>query len=116
MSQERRRYPRVPCVLPIRLTPLGEPGVIETLTKSLSVGGVRCLSPVKRPLLTPVSVELIPGKGLDPIMVSGKILWVEPVPMSEQFQLGIEFSNLKEQDSRRLSVYISKISSSNTSK
>ena len=64
MVPERRSSPRVPTYQPIRLQKSGAPSVVETLTKDLSAGGVRCLSIPLFPVSSDLNVELVlTGRG-----------------------------------------------------
>jgi c-di-GMP-binding flagellar brake protein YcgR len=110
MVEDRRRSGRVCCLLPVQLYPQGEPSVIETLTKDIGEGGLRIVSPVIRPVSTPVSIEVTLGTGEQPMSLRAQIVWVRVVPESEQFYLGIAFEDLSELDTKRLSRYIEKVS------
>ena len=111
MVQERRRFPRIGCMLPVRLYPRDNPKVIETLTKDLGQGGLRCLSPSSRTVSSLVSLEIALGPGERPLSLRACIVWVEMVPNSKQFYLGLAFQDLSDEDTVRLSSYIDKVSS-----
>ncbi|MBI4322735.1 MAG: PilZ domain-containing protein [Candidatus Omnitrophica bacterium] len=108
---ERRRAPRVGCVLPVQLYAHDDPKVIETLTKDLSTSGLRCLSPVVKGAASPVSLEMTLGQGERPLSLRAKIVWFERVPHGNQFYLGLAFQNLSDQDTRRLSRYLERLAS-----
>lgn len=114
MTQERRRLPRIGCVLPVRLYSSEQPNVpkvIETLTKDLGSGGLRCLSPSEHTVSSPISLEITLGPGEKPLSLRAQIVWVETVPHSQQFYLGLAFHHLSDADTKRLSRYVEKISS-----
>ena len=98
-------------MLPVRLYPHDDVKVIETLTKDLGAGGLRCLSPSKRTVPSPVSLEITLGLGEKPLTLRARIVWVEVVPHSEQFYLGLDFRDLSPDDTIRLSRYLERISS-----
>ncbi len=110
-GSERRGTPRVGCVVPVQLYTNNEPKVIETLTKDLSTGGLRCLSPVAKGTASPVSLEMTLGQGERPLSLRAKIVWFERIPHGNQFYLGLAFQNLSDQDTRRLSRYLERLSS-----
>lgn len=112
MTQERRRHARIRCLLPVRIYPQGETKVIQTLTKDLSENGLRCLSPVTKPINTPLSVEIDLGPGKRPLNLRAKTVWFQHIPHSEQFYLGIAFSDMSNHDRELLSRYLSVLSSS----
>lgn len=106
MADERRKTPRVRCVLPVRLYPHGETKVIQTLTKDVSIGGLRCLSPISKPVATPLSVELDVGRGKMILQLRAKTAWFQEVPHGDQFYLGITFDELSERNRLLLSRYL----------
>ena len=114
MSQERRRSPRIRCVLPVRLYPQGEAKVIQTLTKDIGLGGMKCLTPTPRPIATNLTVELALGSGKEILSLRAQTVWFQEVPKSDQFYLGVVFKDLPEEHRRRLSRYIQSIASSQT--
>ena len=86
------------------------PQTIETLTKDLGLGGLRCISPSVCPVSTEVGVELVLSTGEEHLSVRGKTAWFQTIPESDQFDLGIAFLELSPQDKRRLSVYLERLS------
>lgn len=109
-GEERRRFRRVACMLPVRIYPTGEHKVIETLTKDLSAGGLKCLSPIPKPVATSVSLELTLGHGELPVNLRAKVAWFQSVPRSDQFYMGLCFLDLSDEEHKRLSRYIENIS------
>jgi hypothetical protein len=110
MMSERRHHTRVASHLPVKLDWQDGRGAIETLTTDIGAGGVRCLSPLSRPVSAPVSIELTIGSSHDPILAKATVSWFQPIPGSEQFYLGITFDRLSDRYSKYLSGYIAKIS------
>ena len=102
--------PRFRAYLPVRLHKANPPQVIETLTKDISLGGLRCVSPTLCPVLTEMGVELVLSAGEEQLSVRGKAAWFLTIPESEQFDFGIAFADLSPQDKRRLSVYLERLS------
>jgi len=110
MHDEQRRHPRVLCVLPVRIIVRGRYQLLETLTKNISLGGLKCLTPAEKPVGTPVSIEIGLGMRQEPLFSQGRIMWMERVPYSEQFYIGVEFDQLSPRNSTLLSVYLEQIS------
>ncbi len=108
--EERRITPRVRAYRPVRLQKPGSPHVVETLSKDLALGGLRCLSPALFPVSTEVSVELVLSSGDEPLSARGKTVWFQTIPQSEQFDLGIAFTDLQPRIKRRLSAYLERLS------
>ncbi len=112
MVEERRQCQRFRAYLPVRfLTPILSPQPVETLTKDLSSGGLRCISPTSCPVLTELGIDLVLASGDEQLSVRGKTAWFRAIPESEQFEFGIQFSNLSPQNKRRLSAYIERLAS-----
>jgi len=106
MSEERRRASRIRSHHPVRLHRSGTLQVIETLTKDLAPGGLRCVSPTVLPIASEVTVELPLSPGEEPITARARTVWFRAMPESEQFDLGIAFLDLPPQTARRLSAYM----------
>ena len=106
MDPERRSAPRIRAYRPVRLIHPGSPQVVETLTKDLAVGGLQCLSPAVFPVSTEFTIELVLSAGDEPLAARGRTVWFRSIPHSEQFDLGIVFSELSQQNKRRLSGYL----------
>lgn len=109
MYPEQRVSPRVPVYWPVRVQRPGNPALIETLTKDLSLGGLRCLSPDVIPVASSVEVELTVAKGQEPMTVQGRSVWFRTIPGSDQFELGIIFQGLSPMTKRRLSACLDKL-------
>ena len=110
MSQsERRRAPRVSAYRPVRLRKPSASGICETLTKDLSVEGMRCLSPTWFPVATDVNVDLVLSDGSQPLNVMGRAVWFRMVPHSDQFEVGLSFQGMSEESKRRLSMYMQRL-------
>ena len=109
MDQDRRQFPRNTCRLPVRLYPKQEPRVIETLTKDLSLGGLRCLSRQEKPSGAPLSVELMLEPGERPLTVRGHVAWSRPIQQSDQFEVGISFYAVQENTKKHLSSYLDRL-------
>jgi len=109
MAEERRRTSRVRAYLPLRLYHAAPMRSIETLTKDLSPEGVRCLSPISFPVSTEFSLEVGLSPGNEPVTVRGRLAWFRTLPFTEQFDLGIAFTEIPPQNKRRLSTYLERL-------
>lgn len=107
---ERRKEARVRTFRPVRLYRPAGPEVVETLTKDLSLEGLRCLSATVVPVSSEFMVELVCERGEEPITARGRAAWFRSIPDSEQFDVGITFFDLSPQTKRRLSVYLDRLS------
>ena len=107
---ERRKAARHRTYHPVRIAKSREPKIVETLTKDVSEGGVRCVSSELFPVSSDLGVEMTLFKGEESLSVKGKAVWFRMIPHSDQFDLGISFLDMSPQDKRRLSVYIERLS------
>jgi len=110
MVEERRRASRVQAYRPLRLRVPKSERVVETLTKDLATDGIRCVSTMPFPVSTELDLELVLSTGFDPVVTRGKTVWFRLIPHSEQFDIGIAFVEISEQDKIRLSAYIDGLS------
>ena len=115
MEQERRSSVRIRAYRPVRLSKPGTPRLVETLTKDLAVGGLRCISATLFPVSTELTVELMLSTGEEPIIARGRTSWFQMIPHSEQFDIGIAFLELPFEHKRRLSAYLDRLSSKTAS-
>jgi hypothetical protein len=103
----RRGFPRVnyPCVVKIRRK--GSAEAFHTKTENIGCGGVCVILPKNIGLFSPAEMEVDLENGQGRIVCDGTVVWV--VRRSEInkdspnfFDTGIEFVNLKEEDSARI--------------
>ena len=94
------------CVLPVRFMATGSQQPIETLSKNISLGGIMCLSPRRLAVLSPISMEMPLGRARQPLVAQGLVRWVQEIPDSQQYFVGITFLGLDQQDTAHLSRYI----------
>ncbi len=109
MTKERRHAPRIRAYLPLQLQLRDAPGVVETLTKDIGTGGVRCLSPRPVPVASEFGLHVFLGRSLEPLSGRGQVRWFRSLPYSDQFELGIAFEALSESETRRLSTCLDRM-------
>ena len=106
---ERRGGARIRAYRPVRLHLPRSPRILETLTKDLSVGGVCCITSIPFPVSTQLNLELVLSSGEGPVSARGRTVWFRNIPHSDQFDIGISFSDVPDDDRRRLSVYLNRL-------
>ena len=111
MSTDRRAATRCRAYRAVRLHQSSPPQVVETLTTDLAAGGMRCVSPYRFPAGGEVQVELLLSDGSEPCVVTGRPVWASPLPHTNHMDLGFIFVDSIPRHKRRLSAYISKLSS-----
>ena len=109
MFQERRITPRIRTYHPVRLFRPGDPKPIETLTKDLAAGGLRCVSPCALPVSTELNVELVLSTGEELLTARGRTAWFQMLPKSDQFELGIAFVEVPPRHHQHLSTYLGRV-------
>ena len=96
---------------PVRLYRPTNPQVTETLTKDLSVGGIRCISSTVFPVSTELTIELSLSTGEEVFAARGRTAWFRMLPKSDQMDIGIVFTDVSQENKIRLSAYIDRLSS-----
>lgn len=110
MLIERRKHPHIRVYLPAKLHPKGNHTPLHTLTKDLSLGGLRCLSLKAIPVSMELQIELTVPNNSEVFQLHGRVAWFRSLPESDQYDLGISFSDLPEKTGQHLSAYLDKIS------
>lgn len=111
MAGERRAVQRLTVYRPVRIHRYASQRLVETLTKDMSLGGLRCLSQDPIPVASELTVDLVLSDRDEPLHITGRAIWFQTIPNSDQFEVGIAFDELSAQNKRRLSTYISQRSS-----
>ena len=105
MAEERRQVKRLTEYLPVSLQHRSTPGLLHTLTKDISTAGMRCLSQVAFPVQTKLTVEMTLPRTSHSVTVQGQTVWLRTIPHSDQFELGIMFTEIAEEARQLLSTY-----------
>jgi nitrogen fixation protein len=100
---QRREWARVGAVIPIRVTPVGEPDIEagETMTLNLSGGGVLINDPWRLPLGIDARVEIVVEPSQPPIRALARV-----VRDAGPDRKGLRFDDIEPQDSERLMRYV----------
>jgi len=102
--EEKRRFPRVKLQTPLRFQRLGRPEFTQAIVDNVSLGGVGFVSDRFIPPSTPLSLEInVLTKVLN---LTGKVAWSCPLPHSDRYRAGIEFSNISDKQKLAVADYI----------
>ena len=88
-----RRFTRIPFKRPVRFSAFNGERCDSHIAQDLSQGGLRMLSSEFIPVHSVVSVQ-IQLKDREKVMdVQGRVVWVRYNPMTETYQMGLEFAD-----------------------
>lgn len=109
MTAERRRYPRVPADLPLRLT--FKDHTVQTRILDLSTSGIRFATPDSLPVMSRVQIALeLParaGGGTDPLAITGVVVRCDRTAASGgHFDTAIFFEELSGTARMRLEQFV----------
>lgn len=102
--EEKRRFPRVKLQTPLRFQRLGRPEFVQAITDNLSLGGIGFVSDNFIPPATPLSLEVnVLSKVLN---LTGRVAWSSPLPHSDRYRSGVEFTNINDKQKLAVADYI----------
>ncbi|MFC1807081.1 PilZ domain-containing protein [Candidatus Omnitrophota bacterium] len=108
--KERRRAPRINARIPLQFKDIQRP--IETytgsLTKDISEGGTQFISSEFLSIFTRLLLEVSVPSFSRPVKAISKVAWIQKIPRSNQYNVGVQFMDMTEEDKRQLSSFISK--------
>lgn len=105
---ERRRFKRVEAHFPViykNLVYVTKGCEKGSLSRDVSLGGVRLLNDFLIES-TKVLLEIYLKEGDIPIIAKGEVMWVQKVPFSDKYYVGIKFIEISEASLKRLAVVI----------
>jgi len=81
--------------------------VVRTVTKDISLGGVRC-GPIREPLKQNdrIELELLLRGDQDALSISGEVAWCRPGQEEEGYEVGVAFGRLPMAARERLKEYV----------
>lgn len=108
--KERRKCPRIDARLPLQFKDIQRP--IETyagsLTKDISKSGIRFVSSEFLSIFTRLLLEISIPSFSRPIKAISKVAWIRKMPRSSQYNVGLQFMDMTEEDSKHLASFITK--------
>ncbi|MFA5104847.1 MAG: PilZ domain-containing protein [Candidatus Omnitrophota bacterium] len=108
--KEKRSCARVEARLPFQFKDIQRP--IETytgsLTKDVGAGGVRFVSSEFLSIFTRLILEVSVPTFSKPIKAISKVAWIQKVPRSPQYNVGLQFMDMTEEDKKHLSGFLAK--------
>lgn len=108
--KERRRSTRINARVPLQFKDIQRP--IETysgtLTKDISEGGARFTAGEFLSVFTRLLVEISMPSFSRPIKAISKVAWIQKQPRGTQYNVGLQFLDMTEEDKKHLASFIAK--------
>ncbi|MBI4356038.1 MAG: PilZ domain-containing protein [Candidatus Omnitrophica bacterium] len=106
MVTERRRHPRLFSHLPLRYHHKGTSQYADTLTKDVSVSGVRFISHEFFPTASEFLVEVPLFRASHPLQTLGRVAWSQKIAHSDLYEIGMEFTQLPDEHRKLLNAFL----------
>jgi len=108
--KEKRGSPRVNARLPLQFKDIQRP--IETyagsLTKDVSTSGISFVSSEFLSIFTRLLLEVSIPSFSRPVKAISKVAWIRKIPRSSQYNVGLQFMDMTEEDNKHLASFITK--------
>jgi c-di-GMP-binding flagellar brake protein YcgR len=102
--REKRLHSRIRLKTPLRFQLLGSNEINHTISENISLEGMGFIS---QSFIAPnalLSLELnIISNFISPV---GEVRWTQNLPHSDRYRVGVEFSEIKEEQKKRLQDYV----------
>ena len=104
---EKRKFPRVGVSFPVECKPLPARNYFYTVSKDLSLGGVKIVSNYFLPKDDTVKVNI---NLIDSILdLKAKVAWCNKERLSERYSTGLEFVETTENSKKKLFQFLNRI-------
>ncbi|MFH1767603.1 MAG: PilZ domain-containing protein [Candidatus Omnitrophota bacterium] len=109
---ERRKYPRINFIIVAYTDSKNDSLANMSATKNISAGGLCIFVDKEVAKDTVLSLKITLPNGNPPIDAKGKVVWNRPCTMAylskaaNQFEVGIEFLDMKESDREAVAKYV----------
>ena len=104
---ERRRWARLRSHVPVRYQDTKTQRFVETLSKDVSVGGLRCVTHEFLPASRELLVELSLRRAAPALKTRARVAWVQQIPHADQYCVGLEFLQLPQTAQEDIASYVS---------
>jgi len=105
--QNNRKYPRIPVVMLVRLTPRGAQTTSDALVREVCTHGMGIYTQdhYEKGDFLIAEVSFVTEKGEINESVLTEVVWVNPIEESDQYAVGLHFDGL-EKDKPQLYAYL----------
>lgn len=107
---DRRRYPRVNSAMPVQYRGIrqGSEAAVGTIARDISNGGIRFVSNEFLSIFTRLVVEISIPSTPKPVRAISKVVWIRKRSYGEQYEVGMQFVDMSEDDRRNISHFVDK--------
>ncbi|NQT32818.1 MAG: PilZ domain-containing protein [Candidatus Omnitrophica bacterium] len=116
--EEKRKFPRIVTHIPVKYRKLNDPGSVSgggSVTKNLSVGGVRFTTPEFISRACRLILELDMPMLTKPIKAISKVAWIRKLSSGGNFEIGSRFLEISKTDKELVSKYVDSLNHYNDS-
>jgi c-di-GMP-binding flagellar brake protein YcgR len=108
--EERRRYPRVGCNLPLKYRNLKKLSEQPSgaLSKDIGEGGVRFKTNGFISLACRLVMEINLPTITKPIKAISKVAWIKKIPAGDEYELGNQFLEMTKEDKSHIRDFVDK--------
>jgi len=105
---ERRQYPRVNTTMSIQYRGIRQASdsVMGAIARDISSGGIRVLVNEFISVFTRLVVEVYIPSTSEAVKVVSKVAWIQKRPHGEQYEVGMQFMDMAEEDRRNISEFV----------
>lgn len=107
-AEERRVFPRISTAMPVQYRGIRQANgaVVGTIARDISSGGVRLVVNEFLSVFTRLVVEVSIPPTPKSIRAISKVVWIRKRPYGEQYEVGMEFVDITEEDKRNISDFV----------
>jgi c-di-GMP-binding flagellar brake protein YcgR len=107
IMEERRKYPRIGVSFPVECNVLSQRLYFYTVSKDLSLGGIKILSDdfIPKDNIIRVRVNLID----ETVSLKARVAWCNSKRVSEKYLIGLEFIEISQENQRNVFRFLNRM-------
>lgn len=107
---ERRQFVRVNMTMSVQYRGIRQASdsIINTISRDISTGGIRLLVNEFISVFTRLVLEIAVPSTPKPVKAVSKVAWIQKRPYGEQYEVGVEFMDMPEEDRRDIFDFVEK--------
>ena len=108
---ENRQHKRVNCSLSLRYKTLGQKDAVGvgSFAENISIGGIRVKSKTFMQLSSHIVLNISISALSQPAEVISKVAWIKKSQSQDQYEIGVHFVEMTEEDSINVRDFINRI-------